>query len=66
MTGITEKLKTFDILTFVESLQLSVLQHDVVTPVPKILAETDEHDDEHDLVVDVTDANITLTVAVTF
>ena len=55
-----------DTFIFVESLQLSVLQHVVFTPDPKILAETDEHDDEHDLDVVVTDARMRLTVATDF
>jgi hypothetical protein len=49
-----------------ESLHLSVEQHVVVTPVPKIPADTDEHDDKHPLVVVVIEVRKRLTVAVTF
>ena len=54
----------FMLIVFDDSLHKSVVQHEVVAPVPKILAEDAEHDAWHPLVIVVIDVITALTVAV--
>ena len=54
----------FMLIAFDDSLHKSVVQHEVVSPVPKTLTEDTEHDVLHRLVIVVIDVINALAVAV--